>query len=269
MGIDGEAMQPRGWPGPPTAVRGRSLRLPLLAVAASLGIYAQQPATPKILWYSYNADHSVAGRWELHFDGSYRPVIGSHARQWMVRPGVNLALTDRLKLSLAYGYFDTHPNGLERDDGETREHRTHQQIEYSVPWRRTLVRQRFRMEERWLSTPWSNGATNRWRWQDRPRYMLRWDLPLGKPGNGSKAPVLTVYDEVLFSFASQAASALEQNRVYSSLTWRLRPGISVETGVMHQALKTPAGQFRHNVVILLMLRNSLPLRGLFSRFRGS
>lgn len=265
---DGEAIRPGGRRGTSSAARRRSVHLSWLIVAASLATYAQQPATPKTLWYSYNADHLVTGRWELHFDGSYRPVIGSHARQWMVRPGVNLALTDRLKLSLAYGYFDTHPNGLERDDGETREHRAHQQIEYSVPWRRTLVRQRFRMEERRLSSPWADGAANRWRWQDRPRYMLRWDLPLGKPGNGSKAPVLTVYDEVLFSVASQAASALEQNRVYSSLTWRLRPGISVETGLMHQAVKAPAGHFRHNVVILLMLRNSHPLRSLLSRLGG-
>lgn len=250
-------------------IRSLWLWLPVVCAAAAPELPAQQPAVPKILWLTYNADHPFADRWELHFDGSYRPMLGSPARQWMVRPGANVALTSRLKLSLTYSYFDTHPNGLEQDEEETREHRSHQQIEYSAPWRRTIVRQRFRMEERWISTPYRPGAASSWRWQDRPRYLLRWDVPLGKSGNGSAAPVLTLYNEVLFSFASPAASAFEQNRVYSSLTWKLKPRISFEAGVMHQAVKTTGGPFRHNVIFLLMLRNQLPLRSLFARLRGA
>lgn len=230
--------------------------------------FAQTPATPKIFWLFYSADHPLSSpRWGLHFDGRYRPTAGSSARQWRVPPGVNLSITAGLQLSLTYSYFDTHPNGLERDEDETREHRMHQQLEYSVPWRRIVLRHRFRMEERWISGPRHNGHSPAWRWQDRPRYMLRMDLPV-RP-NGSLAPVLTLYDEVLFSFASPAASAWEQNRIYSGLTWKLRPGLFFDTGALHQALKSPAGPFRHNVIFLLMLRNNLPLRGLLPLRRGS
>ncbi len=260
--------RPSSKPGcfPLTAPRARPARaLPLLTALLAPLALAEPPATPKILWLSYAADHPVSSRWELHFDGSYRPTIGSPARQWMLRPGAGLQITDRLKLSLTYSYFDTHPNGLRQDEGETREHRSHQQIEYSMPWRRTVIRHRFRMEERWLSSPNHAGQTPRWRWQDRPRYMLRLDLPLHRNNHPSVAPVLTLYDEVLFSFASPAASAFEQNRVYTGLTWKLLPGFSLEAGAMHQAIKTVAGPFRHNLIFQMSLRNNLPLRSLFAR----
>lgn len=243
-----------------------ALRLVWACVVAQAGAAAQQPASPKTLWYTYVADHPVARGVEVHFDGSYRPTIGSPARQWMLRPGANVALTDRLQLSLTYSYFDTHPLGLDQDDGETREQRMHQQIEYSVPWRRTVFRHRFRMEERWLSSPSHDGKATRWRWQDRPRYMLRWDRPLPLASNGF-APVVTVYDEVLFSFASPSASGFEQNRLYTGIRWKLGHRLSVETGAMHQAVKTTAGAFRHNLIILLALRNNMPLRELMGRFR--
>lgn len=243
------------------------MRLLWLCLAACSGAFAQQPASPKVVWYTYIADHPVTRRWELHFDGSYRPTFGSPARQWMMRPGANVALTDRLKLSLTYSYFDTHPGGLEQDDGEMREHRMHQQIEYSMPWRRNVFRHRFRMEERWLSSPHHDGEAVRWRWQDRPRYMLRWDRPLPLGANGS-SPVVTVYEEVLFSFASPAASAFEQNRIYTGFTWRVGRRVSLETGAMHQAVKTTAGPFRHNLIFLVALRNNLPLRSLFARLGG-
>ncbi len=242
---------------------------PLVFALLAPFAHAQPPASPKILWLTYNADHPVTSCWEVHFDGSYRPTFGSPARQWMLRQGANLNLTDRLKLSLTYSYFDTHPNGLEQDEGETREHRSHQQIEYSMPWRRAVLRHRFRMEERWLSSANHVGETASWRWQDRPRYMLRLDLPLHRNGHPTVAPVLTVYGEVLFSFASPAASAFEQNRIYSSLTWKLLPGLSLETGAMHQAIKTVSGPFRHNLIFQMSLRNNLPLRRLFARLRGA
>lgn len=243
----------------------------LAALPCLSGLLQAQGAgggTQKIIWYSYNGDHRAAGRWEIHLDGSYRPTLGSAARQWMVRPGVNAGLTDRVKLSLAYAYFDTHPNGLAEDEGESREHRLHQQVEYAQPWRRNAVRYRFRMEERWISSPQQRQAPVRWRWQDRTRYMLRLDRPVPLRLNGSAA-VLTVYDEILFSFASPAASAFEQNRTYASLTWKLSQRLSLESGVMHQAVKTTAGPFRHNVIYLLMLRNSAPLAGLLRALRGS
>jgi len=247
----------------------RLLRAWLYIAVACLSARAQAPAASKIVWYSYNGDHLFAKRWELHFDGSYRSTLHTATRQWLVRPGIQFKTTDRIKLSAAYAYFDLRPNGLARDEEHISEHRLHQQIEYSMPWHRTILRQRLRVEERLLSTPWHEGHPTQWQWRDRTRYCLRWDIPLGKPGNGSAAPVLTVYDELMLSFASPAASAFQQNRIYSGLTWKLTPHFAVETGAMRQQLKTTAGPLRHNWIFLVTLRNNLPLRSLFSRFRGS
>jgi len=119
--------------------RGSAFRLLCEAGLAAALLLSRQARAQSVaqswtraIWYSYSADHPAGQRWQLHLEGSYRPTIGSPARQWMVRPSVNIRLADPVVLSLAYGYFDTHPGGLAVDDGETREHRFQQQLEYSA-----------------------------------------------------------------------------------------------------------------------------------------
>ena len=232
---------------------------------------AQNGALPydkRILWFSYNADHPVDDRWGVHFDGSYRPLYGSRWRQWLVRLGVNLRAGQHWQLSFTYSYFSTNPEGLDNPNRAVAEHRLHQQAEYSHRWRGNLIRHRFRLEERWLSSPWQEGRPRTWQWQDRPRYMLRLDRALRRNGNGKDSVTLTLYDEVLTSFRSPAASAFEQNRVYGGITWRVGRHTAVDMGAFHQWFKPiHGGRMEHNLVFMTLLRNNAPLREMFGWLR--
>jgi hypothetical protein len=236
------------------------LSLPLVLSAQN----GELPRNKKISWLSYNGQHSINEKWSLHFDGSYRPLYGSSWRQWLVRPGLLLRLNQHCQLSLTYSYFSVHPGGLGDPAGVVREHRLHQQAECSHPWRGHLIRHRFRVEERRLSSPAREGEPLVWKWQDRPRYLLRMDTPL-KHNGGRGAPLtLTLYDEVLFSFSSPATSSFEQNRIYGGVTWSLDRYFAVDVGAFYQTFKpVHGGPLEHNLVFVTLLRNNVPLRDLF------
>lgn len=243
-----------------------------LGAAAPLAAQNGNGALPhdkRIFWLSYSADHPWSPRWSLHFDGSYRPMYGADWRQWLVRPGVNYRASEHWQFSFTYSYFSVHPQGISQSEGAVAEHRMHQQAEYSHPWRSNVVRRRFRMEERWLSSPWHEGQPRTWHWQDRPRYMLRLDRPLRRNGSGPASTTLTLYDEILFSFRAKPASAFDQNRVYAGITRRLTRHFAMDIGMFYQTLK-PAngGTLEHNLVFITLLRNNVPLRELFGWLRG-
>ncbi len=240
----------------------------LLAAAAARAQNGELPYDKRISWLSYNADHRIRGPWALHFDGSYRPMYGAPWRQWLVRPGVNYQVNEHLQLSFTYSYFSVHPNGLADPQGVVREHRMHQQAEFMHHWGRQTIRHRFRMEERWLSSPWQEGAPRAWRLVDRPRYMLRVDRPLRRR-DGSESPVtLSFNDEILLSVRAPAASAFEQNRIYGGINWRFSRHFSADFGVFHQAFKPQNGsRLEQNFVFITLLRNQAPLSELFGWLR--
>lgn len=242
-----------------------------IACLAAPAVHAQNgelPRNKRISWLSYNADHAVSRNWSLHFDGSYRPMFGTEWRQWLVRPGVNYRFSERWQLSLTYSYFSVHPKGLDEASGVAGEHRLHQQVEYSHPWRGNTLRHRFRLEERYLASPWKEGVPRTWKWQDRPRYMLRMDKPLARNGRRGAPLMLTLYDEILLSFASPSASDFEQNRVYAGATWRAGRHLAVDLGVFYQTFHPQnGGRLEHNFVFVTLVRNQTPLRDLFRWLR--
>ena len=247
---------------------GAAVSLLVVCACAARGQNGDLPYDKRISWFSYNADHPVDKRWSVHFDGSYRPIYGTRWRQWLVRPGVNLRAGEHWQLSFTYSYFSTHPEGLDTPERAVAEHRLHQQAEYSHRWGGNVIRHRFRLEERWISLPWQEGRPRAWKWQDRPRYMLRFDRPLRRNGHQQETMTLSFNDEILMSFRSPAASAFEQNRLYGGLTWRVGRHLAVDTGVFHQWLKPlNGGRLEHNLVFITLLRNTAPLKDAFGWLR--
>lgn len=250
-------------------MRHRPAALLLFALLPALRAQnGELPYDKRVFWLSYNADHPAGRNWSVHFDGSYRPMYGAAWRQWLVRPGVNFRPREHWQISLTYSYFSVHPQGISRSEGAVAEHRMHQQAEYSHPWRGNTIRHRFRMEERWLSSPWREGTPRVWHWQDRPRYMLRLDRPLRRDGSRGAPVTLTLYEEVLFSFRAPAASAFEQNRLYGGVTVPAGRHLAVDLGVFYQTVKPlNGGRLEHNFVFVTLLRNQMPLKELFGWLR--
>lgn len=226
------------------------------------------PYDKLVYWYSYFTDLAVNSRFALHFDTSCRSIDDAAWRQWVIRPGVNIDLSKGWGLSLTYGYFKTNPNGLRVDAYAVPEHRSHQQITYRHGIGRLAARHRIRNEQRWIGTGHRGDAPSAYRFQERLRYLFRTDIPLRRAAGERPWVYLSLYDEVGVRFGYRGTSNFNQNRLYAGLGFRPRPSTTIEFGAFGQRLKPLSGQrCEHNVLVLVSVTTSMPLKRLGSLFR--
>lgn len=193
----------------------------------------------------YFGDHPVSAKWGLHLEGQYRRHdFGRSWQQLLLRPGVNYSVSKRLMLTAGYGYIRTHRYGEYPVVVRFPEHRIFQQALVKHSAGKVDFAHRFRVEQRWMGEvrPVSL-ALERWRRQDRFRYMFRFTVPLHQENKW----YLAVYDEILVHFRKNyGASAYDHNRAYVALGRRLgKPG-NLEIGYMNQYLLQRNGQIREN-----------------------
>lgn len=111
----------------------------------------------RIGWYTYNGDHKLARRWQLHTEYQWRRI--DFIRTWqqsLARVGLVYKLTDRVNVSGGYTQFTTYPYGdyPSADKGvPVPEHRIYEDIELSDTFGRLGLSHRFRLEQRWLGQP--------------------------------------------------------------------------------------------------------------------
>jgi len=211
-------------------------------------------------WLSYFTDVSLNPRFALHLDTGYRTIDDSTWKQWVVRPGIAIDLTENWALSLTYGYFKANPNGLRVDTYAVPEQRIHQQFTYRHPMGRLLARHRIRNEQRWIGTEFIDHDDRAYRFQERLRYQFRADIPL-RSGAGEKPSLyLSVYDEVGVRFGFRGASYLDQNRLYGGIGYRPSPSTAIEFGAFGQRFKPlSGGRFEHNIMVLVTVSTDFSL----------
>jgi hypothetical protein len=244
----------------------------LLAVAAAAAP-AQVLTVPfdkRQQWFFYNSDHAVTSKWSLHFDGSWRQMNSALWNQWVVRPGVNYQLTRSIQLSAAYGYFNSHPNGLASTTGAAPEHRLQQQILMGQPVGKLLLRHRYRFDQRFLGSGHASNRDRTWNLQHRTRYMVRTDIPLKKGKDERAAVYLGLYNEFFLRFGYAGQSAFDQNRIYAGIGLRPSRTFGIETGVFNQRFQPmTGGRMENNYVLVVTFINQVPLKDIIHRNRRS
>jgi hypothetical protein len=219
------------------------------------------PYDKQAIWFSYFSDLAVNDRVALHFDTSYRLIDDTTWRQWVVRPGINVDLSDRWSLSLTYGYFKANPNGLHSDVAAIPEHRVHQQLTYRHALGRLAARHRIRNEERWIGAEVLGSAPRLWHFQERLRYQFRTDIPVRHREGERPSVFFSVYDEVAARFGLRGTSYFDQNRLYGGMGFRPKPSTTVEFGAFAQRLKPLSGdRFEHNIVVLLSVSTDFSIK---------
>lgn len=212
------------------------MRLALLVLAGAATLAAE--TAHSIAWFSYAADQPVRGRWGMHFDASYRLEPGAPWRQWLVRPGINFRLTERVSLQAAYSRFETR--------GAPGENRLHEQVMLTHPGRTFTLRHRWRLEHRFRNSDLEH----------RARYLLRGELPVYRR-EGSRI-FLAVYDEPMVRFGGAGAAGLDQNRIYGGVGWQWSTTMTTEAGMFVQHLRLPSGRIERNNVYVLSVSSARP-----------
>jgi hypothetical protein len=166
--------------------------------------------------------HPKARYW-LEGQGRFGEDI-SRFTQGIVRPGLGLALSERVTLWLGYAWVPTDPSGPANG---TSEHRLWQQVMWTtpLPFGEFTLLSRTRLEQRFFEHSGDTG------W--RLRQFTKVTHPLALEGR----LYASLWDEVFLALDDTdwgARAGLDQNRSFGGMGLRLAPGVALEAGYLNQ-----------------------------------
>lgn len=193
-------------------------------------------------WYTYNGDHQLAKRWELHTEYQWRRVdIIRSWQQSLARVGLIYKLTDRVKLSGGYTLFITYPYGnYPSANVPTPEHRIYEDILLDDQLGRLKLAHRFRLEQRWLGQPSDENPRRMagWDYQNRIRYQLAGTFPLNGPTIDDGEFYVNAFDELFISFGRNVANnVFNQNRISAGIGYQIQDNFKLELNFFNRILQ--------------------------------
>ena len=195
--------------------RHAALVLTLLAAPASL--LAQASSWPthhqQALWLTTSFEQELDERTSLWFDGSWRRMgFGAEPQQLLLRPGVIRTIAPGVRVGAGYTYVANQPYGELPAANPSREHRLWQDIRLAQTLGKVSVTHRYRWEQRWLA-PLVAGDLGEFEYQQRARYMVRAQAPLGERKRHGRPLTWYLQEELLMPVGHNgAAGRLTQNR---------------------------------------------------------
>ena len=193
-------------------------------------------------WYNYFGDHAVSERWGVHLEGQWRrhDVI-TQWQQLLLRPGINFSPNKNVMLTAGYAFVDTYPYGEFPVAYRFPEHRIFEQVILKHELGKLGLQHRYRLEQRYLGQKAEPSDTriDFWRYENRFRYMMRVNIPLGE----GKRFHLGVYDEIMVNFGNNVgANIFDQNRAYAAIGYSLSKSTKLEVGYLLQILQQRNGR---------------------------
>lgn len=159
-------------------------------------------------------------------------------QQAVVRPGLGVAVTERVGLYAGYAWVRTARTKANDSD----EHRIWQQLIWSPRFEPVSIQLRTRLEQRFLST----GDDTGWR--------FRQFVKLGRAFSFEPRASLVGYEEVFFDLNDTdwgQDAGFAQNRLFAGLAWRFDAGGRVvgELGYLNQFIDNRTGRDTMNHLV--------------------
>ncbi|MGI4735699.1 MAG: DUF2490 domain-containing protein [Janthinobacterium lividum] len=193
-----------------------------------------------LAWLVYVGDHKVADKWVIHTEYQWRRVDWfNDPQQQLARLGLVRTLTDRVKVSGGYTYFQSHRYGSYAEViGQAEpENRLYEDVSLKDKLGRLGLSQRIRLEQRWLGgrDKTGNGPVQEWKYQNRIRYQLEVEFPLQGPTIDDKEFYLTGFDEVFLGFGQNVGqNVFNQNRLSGGLGYQFTDNAKLELNYLYQ-----------------------------------
>ncbi len=192
-------------------------------------------------WLVYVGDHKIAKQWTLHTEYQARRVDWLRVPQdQLSRLGLGRTLTDRVKVSGGYTYFQSFRYGDYPGVATHRaapEQRLYEDVTLSDPLGRLALSHRIRLEQRWLGTRGNGGAgpVEKWTYQNRIRYQLSGEFALQGPTLGDGEWYLNFFDELFMGFGPNVQNnVFNQNRLSAGPGYQFTKGAKVELNYLYQ-----------------------------------
>jgi hypothetical protein len=239
----------------------KRLLLALGGVASAIGQNTNIVDNNANAWFNYFGDHPLGkSRFDLHLEGQWRRFdLGAKWQQLLLRPAVNYRLTPKIVLTGGYCFVETYRYGSYPVLAAFPEHRFFEQATMTQKFLGLNWLNRLRLEQRNIGQmardPSGGFRVDSWRYENRFRYMLRTDIPLGKSKH-----YLALYDEIMVNWGKNVAfNTFDQNRAYIAVGRRLPKQSRVEFGFMEQTLQQRNGRiFEHNHTLQVAIYSRLP-----------
>lgn len=226
----------------------------ILSASTALAAGGDKHADNTNMWWNYVGDHPLGNTpWGLHLEMQNRRAdFGENWQQLLIRPGINYAISPTVALSAGYAYVRTEPYGELPVPAEFDEHRIWEQVSVKTKVLGLEWTHRVRLEQRWIEELNKDNSFNNWRMENRFRYMLRTQVPLGSTGRS----YLAVWDEVFLNFGGNIVkNNFDQNRAFLGFGYKITPTTRLEVGYMEQTVQRRGGdkwEANHTPSIWLM-----------------
>lgn len=210
--------------------------LALAALPADLVAQPWRTVQQAATWVNLFVDAPVTDRAALWFDGHWRRMgLGAEPQQLHLRPGAQFTLRPGLRIGAGYAFVATAPYGDVPLANPTREHRGWQQLSLSHRAGRHEVAHRLRWEQRWIAPLLPGDALGEFAYQQRARYSVRAQRPLGASTQDQPAILAFVWNEFFLPIGhADARLGRYQNRAGAGLGFPINAERRVEVGYMHQ-----------------------------------
>lgn len=211
-----------------------------VAAPASYGQSARLNDFHRLAWFTYVGDHKVADKWAMHTEYQWRRVDWLRdPQQQLARLGLVRTLSDRVKVSGGYTYFQSHRYGAyaEVPGKATPENRLYEEVSLADKLGRVGLSQRIRLEQRWIGARARSGEgpVERWNYQNRIRYQLQAELPLQGATLDDKEFYLTAFDELFIGFGQHVGeNVFNQNRLSGGLGYQFAANAKLELNYLYQ-----------------------------------
>ena len=210
------------------------------AASASFGQSPRLNDAHSLAWFVYVGDHKIAQKWALHTEYQWRRVDWLRdPQQQLARLGLVRTLSERVKVSGGYTYFQSHRYGryAEVPGRAEPENRIYEDISLKDNLGRLGLSQRIRLEQRWLGKrdATGNGPVEKWTYQNRIRYQLELEFPLQGASIDDKEFYLTGFDELFIGFGQNVGqNVFNQNRLAAGPGYQFTKNAKLELVYLYQ-----------------------------------
>ena len=212
----------------------------LLVALPSLGQSPRLNDFHSLTWFVYVGDHKVAKSWAIHTEYQMRRVDWLRdPQQQLARLGLVRTLGERVKVSGGYTYFQSHRYGAyaEVTGRATPENRLYEDLTLQDQLGRLGLKQRVRLEQRWLGERAASGQgpVQKWEYQNRIRYQLGLTFPLQGPTIDDGEFYLNGFDELFIGFGQNVGeNVFNQNRLSGGVGFQLTRNAKAELNYLYQ-----------------------------------
>lgn len=235
--------------------------------------YQGSAQTTHTSWFAFMNTVKLNKKFSTHLDVQERSGDRfSKMASFIARPGINYKVNDQWLLTAGYAYISnrrtirfTNPdNEPVTVTGYVPEHRIWEQVllTHRIVGKNTISH-RFRLEQRFLLTPAleneklsADGNT----YANRFRYFFRSVIPLKQEFPFNDGWFAGIQNEIMVNFGDKSpvnGKFFDQNRLYLSAGYRLKPAIDLEIGYLNQYADGRGQAFTNNHVAQLAVYTRL------------